>query len=103
MANPAIEAAFGRSGKFNGCCLASSNILHFHEHPHKPPTLALVAFGGIGAVALEVDVINERVGAVGRGGEFVVVRPNAITMSGGGGGHDPGQCLVTGCNDIVGL
>ena len=90
VTHSAIQAALGGGGKFCSGWLAGRYVAHVHEHPHEPPTLLVISFTRIGAVAFEIDVVHKGVNAVRGGGHFIVVRLNSRTMGGRGGFHDFG-------------
>ena len=60
---------------------------HGFEDLEEAPAASLVAFGGGGAFAFEVDVVDEGEGAFGGGGEEVEVVANAVGVGAGGGEH----------------
>ncbi len=68
--------------------MARGDGSHFFEDPHEPPALVGVAFFGVGAVTLEVDVVDEGIDAIGGGGDFVVVGLDSGAVSGRGGLED---------------
>ena len=89
--DPEVEAALRGSGELPCRSLPGRDIPHLHQNPHQAPALSVVAFAGIGAVALEIDVIDQGVGAIGCGGNLPVVGLDARPLACWGGCHDPGQ------------
>jgi hypothetical protein len=75
---------------------------HGLEDLEEAPAFAAVAFGGGGAFAFEIDVVDEGEGAFGGGGEGVEILPDAC---GGGacGGEHLGQSGAGALHDELGL
>ena len=63
--------------------------------------MALVAFGGIGALALEIDVIHEAVEAAARLGQCEEPCTDGVAFAGGRGREDFGQgCGAALCGEF---